>query len=132
MIRARLAVVTGYTVSAHEKSQCLPGDRSLRRRRIDRHSKRKKRKRFGDISSPTGEDDYGGLGMGTDLWSAWAYAIIDAYEKNGQLLYDQFTGVSTPTMIDQDKFLHNLQNETYINIILGDPLEEFDRFVEQW
>ena len=39
--------------------------------------------------------------------------------------------VSTPTMINQDKFLHNLQNETYINIILGEPLEEFDRFVEQ-
>ena len=71
-------------------------------------------------------------GDGKGLRSAGAYAIIDAYEKNGQLLYDQFTGVSTPTMIDQDKFLHNLQNETYINIILGEPLEEFDRFVEQW
>lgn len=79
------------------------------------------------------EDGYGG-GWGWEriYGPHGAYAIIDAYEKNGQLLYDQFTGVSTPTMIDQDKFLHNLQNETYINIILGEPLEEFDRFVEQW
>ena len=79
------------------------------------------------------EDGYsGGWGWERIYGPDGAYAIIDDYEQRGQLLYDRFTGVPTPTMIDQDKFLHLLQNEIYINIILGDPIEEFDRFVEQW
>lgn len=61
-----------------------------------------------------------------------AFAVIDAYELGDQLLYDQFTGGPTETMIDRASFLHDLQNEIYINIIMGRPLEDFDRFVEQW
>lgn len=87
---------------------------------------------WGYMRSYQEEGDAGGWGWERIYGPSGAYAIIDAYDKNGQLLYDRFTGVPTPTMIDQDKFLHHLQNEMYINIILGDPLEEFDRFVEQW
>lgn len=61
-----------------------------------------------------------------------AFAIIDQYEKNNQLLYDQFTGAPTETMIDRIKFLNDMQNDAYINIILGESVEAFDRFVEQW
>lgn len=35
-------------------------------------------------------------------------------------------------MIDRQIILRDLQLEAYMNIILGRPIEEFDRFVENW
>ncbi|MEN1986669.1 extracellular solute-binding protein [Paenibacillus hubeiensis] len=61
-----------------------------------------------------------------------AFSIADAYERNGQLLYDEFTGGITETMIDRQIILRDLQLEAYMNIILGSPIEEFDQFVENW
>lgn len=61
-----------------------------------------------------------------------AFSIADSYEKNGQLLYDQYTGGVTDTMVDRQIILRDLQLEAYMNIILGKPIEEFDRFVEEW
>jgi len=79
------------------------------------------------------EDGYaGGWGWERIYGPGGSYSIIDKYEKKGQLLYDRFTGVPTETMVDRAKFLHDLQNEVYINIILGDSIEQFDRFVDEW
>ncbi|MCC3372043.1 extracellular solute-binding protein [Cohnella sp. REN36] len=61
-----------------------------------------------------------------------AFSILDRYEKNGQLLYESFVGGPTPTMIEKQSILDNLLNDTYINIILGRPLDDFDRFVDEW
>lgn len=61
-----------------------------------------------------------------------AFSIADSYEKNGQLLYDQFTGGITDTMVDRQIILRDLQLEAYMNIILGRPIDEFDQFVENW
>lgn len=61
-----------------------------------------------------------------------AYAILNQYERNGQLLYEQYTGAPTETMIEAQSILHDLQHEAYIDIILGDPVEKFDTFVESW
>ncbi|GIP17264.1 hypothetical protein J40TS1_29060 [Paenibacillus montaniterrae] len=61
-----------------------------------------------------------------------AYAILHQYERNGQLLYEQYTGAPTETMIEAQSILHDLQHEAYIDIILGDPIEKFDAFVESW
>lgn len=61
-----------------------------------------------------------------------AYAILKQYELNDQLLYEKFTGARTETMIEAQSILQNLQHETYINIILGNPIEDFDEFVEKW
>lgn len=61
-----------------------------------------------------------------------AFSIADAYERNGQLRYDEFTGGITETMIDRQVILRDLQLEAYMNIILGSPIEEFDQFVENW
>lgn len=61
-----------------------------------------------------------------------AFAILDQYEKNNQLLYESFTGGPTETMIEKQSILNNLLFDTYINIILGRPIEDFDRFVEEW
>lgn len=61
-----------------------------------------------------------------------AFSIADAYDLNGQLLYDEYTGGITETMVDRQIILRDLQLEAYMNIILGSPLEEFDRFVDDW
>ncbi|CAI6045091.1 Lipoprotein LipO [Paenibacillus sp. JJ-100] len=61
-----------------------------------------------------------------------AFSIADEYEVNGQLLYDQFTGGITETMVDRQIILRDLQLEAYMNIIHGSPIEEFDQFVEEW
>ncbi|MGO4109758.1 extracellular solute-binding protein [Paenibacillus sp. YAF4_2] len=61
-----------------------------------------------------------------------AFSIIDQYEKNDQLLYESFVGAPTDTMIDKQQILSDLQNDTYFNIILGRPINEFDQFVNNW
>ncbi|GIP43483.1 putative ABC transporter peptide-binding protein YtcQ [Paenibacillus sp. J45TS6] len=61
-----------------------------------------------------------------------AMAIIDQYEKNNQLLYESFVGTPTETMIEKQSILNEIQLQVYMDIILGRPIEEFDRFVEQW
>lgn len=61
-----------------------------------------------------------------------AFSIIDQYEKNNQLLYESFVGAPTDTMIDLQQILSDLQDQTYINIILGRPIDDFDQFVQDW
>lgn len=61
-----------------------------------------------------------------------AFAIMDQYEKKGQLLYESFVGAPTDTMIDKQAVLDELELETYINIILGSSVDDFDRFVQEW
>lgn len=61
-----------------------------------------------------------------------AMSILDRYENNNQLLYDAYAGAPTETMIEKQKILENLQQDRFVNIILGDPIDEFDQFVEDW
>lgn len=61
-----------------------------------------------------------------------AFSILEQYIRNDQLLYERFLGPPTSTMIEKQSVLYNLQIETYANIILGRPIEEFDRFVQDW
>ena len=77
-------------------------------------------------------NDYGGWGWLKTYGPAGAFSIIDQYEKNGQLLYESFVGAPTDTMIDKQLILSDLQNETYLNIILGRPINEFAQFVNNW
>ncbi|SLJ88191.1 carbohydrate ABC transporter substrate-binding protein, CUT1 family [Paenibacillus sp. RU5A] len=73
-----------------------------------------------------------GWGWNQTYGPTGAFSIADGYERNGQLLYDQFTGGITETMVDRQMILNDLQLEAYMNIILGRPIEEFDQFVESW
>jgi putative aldouronate transport system substrate-binding protein len=59
-------------------------------------------------------------------------SVLDGYEKNKQLLFDAFVGAPTEAMIEKQIILNDLSHDAFINIILGNPLEEFDRFVEEW
>ncbi|MDQ0115490.1 extracellular solute-binding protein [Paenibacillus harenae] len=60
------------------------------------------------------------------------YSIFRQYEKNNQLLFESFVGVPTEAIIEKQSILDELKNKTFMNIILGRPIEEFDRFVEEW
>jgi putative aldouronate transport system substrate-binding protein len=77
-------------------------------------------------------NDYGGWGWLKTYGPAGAFSIIDQYEKKDQLLYESFVGAPTDTMIDKQLILSDLQNETYLNIILGRPINEFAQFVNNW
>ncbi|MFS0868554.1 extracellular solute-binding protein [Paenibacillus xylanilyticus] len=84
------------------------------------------------IEAYTEENVESGWGWNQTYGPSGALSIADGYERNGQLLYDQFTGGITETMVDRQIILNDLQLEAYLNIILGRPIEEFDLFVDNW
>lgn len=89
-------------------------------------------KKLIDIHFAGGPNESQGWGWEKTYGEDGAFSILDQYERNNQLLYEKYTGVQTETMIEAKSLLQDLQHETYINIILGDPIDEFDAFVEKW
>lgn len=61
-----------------------------------------------------------------------AFSIADQYARNGSFVPDLFGGGITETMIERHNILRDLQLEAYMNIILGEPVEQFDQFVQDW
>ncbi|MFX3634618.1 MAG: extracellular solute-binding protein [Candidatus Pristimantibacillus sp.] len=105
-------------------------------------------RKAGDISTLIGEAKtiqekmesyYSGSTEGFALWG-WeriyseegSMGITDQYDKNNQFLLEKFVGAPTPTMVERKATLEKLQNEVFVKIILGDPIETFDKFVEDW
>lgn len=58
--------------------------------------------------------------------------VVDQYDKNKQFLMEKFVGAPTPTMVERKATLEKLQNEVFVKIILGEPIETFDKFVQDW
>lgn len=79
-----------------------------------------------------GDNSSSGWGWDKTYGEESAFTILKQYEENDQLLYEQYTGGPTETMIEAQSILHDLQHETYINIILGNSVDDFDVFVENW
>ena len=105
-------------------------------------------RKAGDMSSLKGEaktiqeklDMFAsGSSEGFALWG-WeriysaegSMGIADQYDKNNQFLMDKFVGTPTPTMVERKTTLEKMQNETFIKIILGQSIDEFDKFVADW
>ncbi|WP_372662527.1 extracellular solute-binding protein [Cohnella sp.] len=88
-------------------------------------------KNIDNYLSGTGNTELG-WGWERTYGPSGAYAILEQYEKNNQLLYESFVGGQTETMIEKQSILNDLLNETYINIILGHSVDEFDQFVDEW
>ncbi|CAM4224596.1 putative aldouronate transport system substrate-binding protein [Paenibacillus endophyticus] len=105
-------------------------------------------RKAGDMSTLTGEAKtiqekmesyYSGSKEGFAVWG-WeriyseegSMGITDQYDKNNQFLLEKFVGAPTPTMVERKATLEKLQNEVFVKIILGDPIETFDKFVEDW
>ncbi|MEC0333811.1 extracellular solute-binding protein [Paenibacillus macerans] len=105
-------------------------------------------RKAGDFSTLTGEaktiqeklEAYAsGSSDGFALWG-WeriygeegSMGIADHYDKNNQFLREKFVGAPTPTMVERKATLEKLQNEVFVKIILGDPIDKFDQFVADW
>ncbi len=62
-----------------------------------------------------------------------SYSVIDQYDRAKLGRYNAFQGAATPTMAEKLTALERMQEETFTKIIMGEePIEEFDRFVEDW
>jgi putative aldouronate transport system substrate-binding protein len=51
---------------------------------------------------------------------------------NNTMLIDKFTSAPTPTMTEKKATLDQLESEVFTKIISGEPIENFDKFVEDW
>lgn len=60
-----------------------------------------------------------------------SFEVLAGYKD--KLLTTGYLGANTPTMVEKQGVLDKLQNETFTKIIMGAaPVDEFDKFVEQW
>lgn len=72
----------------------------------------------------------------------WSYAkifgpegslgIVNHYVNENLLLPDAFYGIPTDAMVRHGSTVGDLAEQTFIKIIMGDPLDTFDTFVENW
>ena len=60
------------------------------------------------------------------------WIIQNEYVKNGRIAVNVSKGADTPAMVDKYPTLNKMQNETFIKIIMGEPLDNFDKFVTDW
>ncbi len=83
---------------------------------------------------------FSGSAEGHALWG-WeriygtegVYGRMKELVDNGSLMVNAFSGASTPTMIERQSALDDLQNETFTKIIIGEAsLDAFDEWVENY
>ncbi|MBD2868960.1 extracellular solute-binding protein [Paenibacillus arenilitoris] len=61
-----------------------------------------------------------------------SFKTIDKYVDEGLILQNEFFGAPTDTMVEKDATLLKMELEVFSKIILGDPIDHFDKFVEDW
>ncbi|MDF2649936.1 MAG: transporter substrate-binding protein [Paenibacillus sp.] len=61
-----------------------------------------------------------------------SYTIINNYKNNNQLLKDEMYLAPTPTMVQKKSTLDKMSDEVITKIILGAPVDDFDKFVSDW
>ncbi|MDF2720432.1 MAG: transporter substrate-binding protein [Paenibacillus sp.] len=59
-------------------------------------------------------------------------SVILDYARHGQMLPDRYYGLPTKTMVQKQANLQRMEDEVMTKIILGAPIDEFDRFIEDW
>ncbi len=61
-----------------------------------------------------------------------AYAVLGQYKKDNSFVINEFYGGTTPTMTERGSTLKDLEAQMITKIIMGEPLEAFDKFVADW
>lgn len=62
-----------------------------------------------------------------------SYAILKHYRDNNLLMINQMPGVGTDTLVQKKSTLLKLEQEVLTKIIMGvRPVDDFDKFVEDW
>ncbi|WP_062105850.1 extracellular solute-binding protein [Bacillus niameyensis] len=61
------------------------------------------------------------------------WATVEKIREKGNVVYNEFAGASTPTMVSKGSSLDKLTDETFTKIIMGsDSIDNFDKYVEDW
>ncbi|MDF2725124.1 MAG: transporter substrate-binding protein [Paenibacillus sp.] len=61
-----------------------------------------------------------------------ARTIIAEYMKQNLFQINEFMGTKTPGMIDKQSTLDKMELEVFTKIVMGAPIEDFDKFVADW
>lgn len=61
-----------------------------------------------------------------------SFDIISHYVDSGDYIYNAFYGSMTPTMVERNATLEAMEDEVFTTIIMGESIDRFDRFVEDW
>ncbi|MDQ1908994.1 extracellular solute-binding protein [Paenibacillus sp. GD4] len=59
-------------------------------------------------------------------------SLVDKYVNEKLLQIDEFYGLPTDNMVEKSGPMSDLANETFTKIILGDSIDNFDKFVADW
>ncbi|WP_309118523.1 extracellular solute-binding protein [Paenibacillus sp.] len=137
-----------FTSDGFEKHKYIPFQTWPARKNLDIHLHITEAMNSGDFSklNPEEQNNYQQIDAflkgeaGSEI--GWAYnqvfgkegsfKVIDQYVNDGSLLQNEFFGAPTPTMVDKDATLQKMELEVFTKIILGDPIDLFDKFVEDW
>lgn len=60
------------------------------------------------------------------------FEVIEQYVLEDNYLLDAYYGGSTPTMVEKMASLNKMEEEVFTKIIMGEPIDTFDKFVEDW
>jgi putative aldouronate transport system substrate-binding protein len=61
-----------------------------------------------------------------------AYTIINNYKNSNRIVKDEMYLAPTPTMVQKKSTLDKMSDEIITKIILGAPVDDFDKFVSDW
>jgi len=59
-------------------------------------------------------------------------SLVNKYVTEDLLYPDQYQGLPTELMVQKGGILNSLAVETFTKIIMGDPIDNFDKFVDEW
>ncbi|NOU68873.1 extracellular solute-binding protein [Paenibacillus sp. LMG 31461] len=67
-----------------------------------------------------------------DFGENGAFSVYGQYKKSNAFMVNAFYGPPTPTMIERGSTLRDLETVMLTKVIMGEPLDLFDKFVRDW
>lgn len=61
-----------------------------------------------------------------------SFDVIGEYVDSGKYKYNEFYGSLTPSMVENNATLESMELEVFTKIIMGESIESFDKFVQDW
>ncbi len=61
-----------------------------------------------------------------------SFSVVNVYEENDLTARNGFYGAPTPTMAAKKATLDKIEEETFTKIIMGESIDNFDKFVADW
>lgn len=89
------------------------------------------------IESPEGQKMWDVIMEGSDY--GWSQRLITTQSEyvlgeqyKGNYMFDKFNAAPSANMLSKKPILDKLESETFTKIIMGDSIDKFDSFVEEW